>query len=174
MSPESSINTKRHSQAAGWLLQLASRCRDSEWHICDYCSNISSTAAPRHALFGRFYRGLWRAVVRITASDRTWLCYSEIKPSICTRTCNACWHRDSKIVQNISHYFRNQRDIQMEACLTLQAVDQLISNNGACFQSCWRQLKSPLCQSALQFPLAGFQCGSSFCAPPLGGWRDGC
>lgn len=46
--------TKRHSQAAGWLLQPASRWRDSEWHICDYCSNISSTAAPRHALFVRF------------------------------------------------------------------------------------------------------------------------
>lgn len=40
---------------------------------------MSSTAAPRHALFARFYRGLWRAAVRITASDRTWLCCSEIK-----------------------------------------------------------------------------------------------
>lgn len=157
MSPETQHHTKCRSQAAGWLLQLASRCRHSEWHICDYCSNISSTAAPRYALLSRFYRGLWRVAARITVSDKTWLCYSEIKPSISTLKCNACWHRDSKIVQNASHCFRKQRDVQMEACLTQQAVDQLISNNGAWFPSCWRQLKSPLCQTALQYWLAALQ-----------------
>lgn len=155
MSPEKRHHTKRHSQAAGWLLQLASRCRHSEWHICDYCSNISSTAAPGHALFGRFYgRGaatarcgahhsVWQDLV-VLQWDKTLNFHITSATPADTETARWCKMHHTALVSS--------RDVQMEACHTRQAVDQLISNNGAWLPSCWRQLKSPFVSNRLAVP----------------------